>query len=256
MRWIGVLLLVAPGFAGCVAEPTPANPGQGSNEGACPITYPDGSAFDCQATLLKSETLPTARPTVQQGWTCNVRSEDDEGAGAMSRFDHQDRRMGVYWDWKKAPKGGVALITIEVYTAKGHQALLTPFTAKGFKAFPSPPPDTKGDIYSLVREFRLDVNEEGTWETPANASLLVGQFQGQLWYVWRFEAANRTHFVDLMVHRPTQSEVRQYRAEKQLIQRDGLEIFAEIRDAGFKSIGRDFAPSPAGPAACEINEAV
>lgn len=250
------MALLGLALSGCVTEPAPRAPGSGETGDACPIQYPDGAAFDCQGTLLKAETLPAARPTVQQGWTCNVRSEDDEGHGAMTRFDHQDRRMGVYWDWKKPPSKGVGLISIEVHTAKGHQALLTPFVAKGFKAFPAPPPDSKGDIYSLVRDFRIDVNEGGGWKTPENASLLVGQFQGQLWYVWRFEAANATHYVDLMVHRPTSSEVRQYRAEKQLVQRDGLEIFAEIRDAGFKSIGRDFAASPAGPAACEINEAV
>lgn len=241
--------------SGCAGEPTREDPRIG-DASACPVKYPDGSPFDCaNATLRTAPGIVPTRPAPGSGWICKSRSNDDTGAGAMTRFSHQDGRMGVWWDWLRAPKFGVGLVNVELFTKGGNQAFITPYQAKGFYAFPKAPAASTGDVWMLVREFRLDVKEGGEWAPAKNATLLVGEYQGHSWFVWRFETANGTRFLDLMVHRPG-TELRQYQAEKRFHEEDGLELFADAVGIGFKALGTDFAPAPHTTAACEVNEAV
>lgn len=231
--------------AGCLG-PQDSQPILDGEASDCPVRYPDNSRFDCDSPDVIRTGVSAVRPDVDTGWFCHVRNRNDDGYGVVDLLRTQDGRLGFWWTstWEKP--GGVMFAYASLFYPDGDGDVgVVAFQPSGFVELPFRARAATADVHTIVRHLRLDVKEaDADWKEDPNATLLVGAFHGSPWWVWRYEIANATHFLDTMVRAPSASTYADYEAKSRFYEAEDHAAYATISGWGgkFLQIGTGFEP--------------
>ncbi|HVL49354.1 MAG TPA: hypothetical protein VM889_12410 [Candidatus Thermoplasmatota archaeon] len=246
-RLLATLVLAAAILlAGCVGGADLPGASREDAEGACDVTYPDGSPFDC-ATTQAVQPESASRPSFDSGWTCKLRWEEDGDPRAVFEiYLHDDGRAGLYWEARPWKNPGAAFVIANVLEPDGKgQTLIANWTAKGFAPFPEKPP-AKGELHLMTRNLFADVRDaDGNW-APAASNVIAGRYGGHEWFVVGVEAGGATRYLDPMIAKPKEGFVKVFAPDDRLIEGEGWGAYVTVETWGVKRPEYAFDPSPTG----------
>ena len=247
--WVAVVAMSLA--AGCSGTEVPV-PGQEAPADECPLLYPDNSTFDCASPSLIRDGIGTTRPGTETGWFCHTHNENDDGYGVLDLLMRQDGRLAFWWDSTWTKPGGVMFTQVSIYYNDGTgDVAVVEFQPSGFVELPFRSKGTIADLHLLVRHHVLDLKVgDGDWYEDKNATIMVGGFGGDPWYVWAYEAGGTTRHLDTMVHAPADGAT--WLVRNQFYEAEDHAAYATASAMGAKFLQRPMAFDPTRHASCEL----
>jgi hypothetical protein len=226
------ILLTVGLLSGCLGAPDVSIDGTAGQ--ACPVTFPDGTPFDCHVSQALTEPLSQTRLDATDGWKCTSRWQHDNGRTTVELYHHLDGRLATYWHFPN-PAPGVSLIGLTYLVPSGDgQAWAQTYQETAWFEWPEVPNAEPAEVHVGMRSFMVDIESNGTWIPASNISVLMADFQSHPYYVVAFDGPNGREYIDAMSHEKRSGLLEEYIAEKRLVHREGYNVFLTVGTIGVR----------------------